>query len=278
MDGTKKWPRAKRYGWMRVYNDFAGHPKWQLIARDTKLSLAEVEAIVLRMLIRANKGKPRGNIEDFSCEEVAANLDLQTCQVEQVYQALEHREWIDREYLVKWDERQPDKEDPTNAERQARRRSRRRKLKLEVNFDGPSYYRPLVSRDGDQCIYCLMFGPGLEVDHMIPICDGGLDDLDNLALACRACNARKSGRSIIQARMQILITTASEAYDRYVTRDITPKTQTQTVKKPGSITKLSTGQQVTWREVQEAGYVAPRQQSLPLPLMPVPTKKKEAGR
>lgn len=198
MEINVKRLRTKRYGWLRLFNDFPGHAKWRLIARRAQLSLAEVEAVAIRIMVRANKGKPRGNIEDFSCEEVAADLDLDVCQVVKVYQDLEESGWIDREYLVTWDERQPDKEDLTAAARQARRRAKLRKERGEID----------------------------EQSHAV------------------------------------------------TSRQVTPKTQTQKDKKEAPVTKLSTGQTVTWKDVQESGYVPPKQRSLPLP--PVPLRKKGA--
>lgn len=34
----------------------------------------------------------------------------------------------------------------------------------------------------------------LQVDHTIPLAQGGTDDLDNLVLCCGPCNARKGAR------------------------------------------------------------------------------------
>lgn len=198
-----KRPRAKRYGWFRLYNDFAGNQKWRAISRNTKVPQAEVEAIVLRMLIRANSGKPRGNISGFSCEDAAADIDIDLSEVVKVYQALENKGWIDREYLVKWDDRQPDKEDPTNAERQER-------------------YR----------------------------------------------NGKKKERGVA-AETRNTVTSVTAVTNN--TQDL----DTDSKKKAG-VTKMSTGQQVTWKELQESGYVQPRQGSLPL--LPVVMKKKGFGR
>jgi hypothetical protein len=60
--------------------------------------------------------------------DCGAALDIEPDKVGEVYRKLEELGWIDQDYLVTWDERQPDKEDPTAAERQRRRRE---KLKLE---------------------------------------------------------------------------------------------------------------------------------------------------
>jgi HNH endonuclease len=58
----------------------------------------------------------------------------------------------------------------------------------------PNY--PLVAqRAKHQCEYChapeVIFNVAFEVEHIFPISKGGLDDLQNLALACRVCNLRK---------------------------------------------------------------------------------------
>ena len=56
-------------------------------------------------------------------------------------------------------------------------------------------YVVVAARARHQCEYCLApevaFNLEFEVDHVIPIARGGTDDLANLALACRSCNARK---------------------------------------------------------------------------------------
>ena len=48
------------------------------------------------------------------------------------------------------------------------------------------------------CSLCFSEKPfnDLETDHKIPISRGGNDDLDNLQLLCRWCNARKGGRTM----------------------------------------------------------------------------------
>jgi hypothetical protein len=47
------------------------------------------------------------------------------------------------------------------------------------------------------CEYCRLqrqFANSFEVEHIIPVSRGGLDTLDNLALACRHCNSLKSNK------------------------------------------------------------------------------------
>lgn len=53
----------------------------------------------------------------------------------------------------------------------------------------------ILKRDNYTCRYCGQFAPNvrLEVDHIIPVSEGGTDEEDNLTTACWACNAGKSG-------------------------------------------------------------------------------------
>jgi hypothetical protein len=80
------------------------------------------------LLRTANRSKPRGWVRDFSVIDCGAALDIDPDSVGEVFQKLEELGWIENDYLATWDERQPDKEDPTAADRQRRRRE---KLKLE---------------------------------------------------------------------------------------------------------------------------------------------------
>jgi hypothetical protein len=60
----------------------------------------------------------------------------------------------------------------------------------------PSRYIPEVvrasafKRDGNKCIRCEAT-KRLEVDHIVPISQGGTADLDNLQILCVSCNRRK---------------------------------------------------------------------------------------
>jgi hypothetical protein len=59
-------------------------------------------------------------------------------------------------------------------------------------------YPEVAQRANHRCEYChapeTAFNMLFEVEHITPSARGGSDTLDNLALACRACNAFKSVR------------------------------------------------------------------------------------
>lgn len=56
----------------------------------------------------------------------------------------------------------------------------------------------VFKRDLFACQYCGRTPPAvvLEADHIVPVVDGGLDDLDNLITACFDCNRGKAAKSL----------------------------------------------------------------------------------
>jgi hypothetical protein len=116
--------RVRRYDWFRLYNDLLGHPKFRYVARQCSMSICEVSMIAVALLRTANRSRPRGWVRDFSVIDCGAALNIDPDKVGEVYRQLEELGWIDQDYLATWDERQPDKEDPTNADRQRRHREK----------------------------------------------------------------------------------------------------------------------------------------------------------
>jgi hypothetical protein len=60
----------------------------------------------------------------------------------------------------------------------------------------------VFERDGYRCTYCGSEGDefALHCDHVIPRCDGGSDNINNLTTACRHCNLSKGGRAAPKVR------------------------------------------------------------------------------
>lgn len=71
----------------------------------------------------------------------------------------------------------------------------RKSISRKLRFD-------VLKRDGFKCQYCgASSSPDpdfvLEVDHKVPISQGGSNAIDNLVTACNICNAGKSDRGIV---------------------------------------------------------------------------------
>jgi hypothetical protein len=52
----------------------------------------------------------------------------------------------------------------------------------------------ILKRDTYRCQICNRAGVELEVDHIVPVSQGGSDNVDNLQTACRDCNRGKGGQ------------------------------------------------------------------------------------
>ncbi len=64
--------------------------------------------------------------------------------------------------------------------------------------------REVFLRDDFTCQYCGQRGRDLTLDHVMPKSRGGAHTWENLVSACRACNHRKGGKTLEEARMRPL--------------------------------------------------------------------------
>ena len=63
----------------------------------------------------------------------------------------------------------------------------------------------LYDKYNGHCAYCgTPLGAGWQTDHIVPKCRGGTDDIENLAPACRPCNASKAGYGVEQFRVRLI--------------------------------------------------------------------------
>lgn len=93
-------------------------------------------------------------------------------------------------------------EDEAEA-RKEKARVRVQKWRDRLNITEGDWLRlcgEVYRRDGYQCAYCGTEDGPFHVDHMIPLAQGGTNDIDNLTVACRTCNCGKSGRTVEQWR------------------------------------------------------------------------------
>jgi hypothetical protein len=65
-----------------------------------------------------------------------------------------------------------------------------------------SLRKKVLARDNSTCGYC--GEEATHVDHVMPRCRGGEDELDNLVAACAKCNMTKSARTPQEAGMELI--------------------------------------------------------------------------
>jgi 5-methylcytosine-specific restriction endonuclease McrA len=63
--------------------------------------------------------------------------------------------------------------------------------------------REIFIRDDFTCQYCGIRGGDLTIDHITPRSRGGQHTWENLVSACRPCNHRKGGKTVVEARMRL---------------------------------------------------------------------------
>ena len=77
--------------------------------------------------------------------------------------------------------------------------------------------REVFIRDGYACQYCGHRGGDLTIDHIVPRSRGGEHSWENLVSACKACNHRKGGKTLAQARMALRTVPAEPRAGMYYT-------------------------------------------------------------
>lgn len=61
----------------------------------------------------------------------------------------------------------------------------------------------ILKRDDYRCRYCGKRAQTLDIDHVIPVSQGGKTVFSNLVTACSACNKEKASRTPFQAGMRV---------------------------------------------------------------------------
>ena len=136
-----KTQRMRRFTWCRTYHSMLDEPRWRLVARMSGAPVHLVEAFVVRLDVFASGNRPRGSLEGFSVAALAAQWNIANDEVlARIYAALEEPEvgWIEQDHLQTFWERNPDVEDPTNADRQQRHRQKVKERKEAAKRDALS--------------------------------------------------------------------------------------------------------------------------------------------
>jgi len=83
-------------------------------------------------------------------------------------------------------------------------------IEFQITRNGPSRLltrdsfrrlrRQVATRDNYICHYCGIYTQDGAVDHVIPLSEGGTDDIDNLVWSCSECNQAKGAELLDQWR------------------------------------------------------------------------------
>lgn len=224
---------SKELPWFRLYNRMVDDEKLRLLAFEDRWHFVALCCLKSSGLL----DEPDSDIRS---RKIAVKLGVQVRELEEISRRLREVELIDESLNpLAWDELQYRSDN--SKDRVKRYREKRKANGLPAGSGGYlRHYKALMERDGGACVYCRE-KKSLCVDHMVPIILGGTDDIDNLAIACKACNSGKSGRTPEQAGYKIRSKQASEALSRYVTVLVTdaspPKitdTETELLEPKGS--------------------------------------------
>jgi hypothetical protein len=181
--------------WVRIDDGFAQHPK-----------VVAAGPLAMAMQVAALCYCNRNLTDGFIPRSVARTL-LDVSAKKIIISLLTSGLWreIDGGYQIH------DYEDyqPTKAQIQAEREIAKRRFAMNAN---PQLAKAVKARDGDQCRYCGVVvnwrdrkgvGGGT-YDHVVPMKDGGEESIDNIVVACRACNSKKGARTPDQAGMRLI--------------------------------------------------------------------------
>jgi len=201
--------------WFRLYHRMIDDERLRLLAFEDRWHFVAVLCL-----------KASGMIDDTHDElwerRLAVKLGLQTRELEELQRRLMGVGLIDAQWQpCKWEELQ--QRSDSSKERVRKYREKRKAAGMGASSSGyQRHYAALMARDGGACVYCRST-ENLCIDHMVPLIQGGTDDIDNLAIACKRCNSGKAGRTPEQARYAIVWDQAADALSRYVTVTVTPQ-------------------------------------------------------
>lgn len=169
--------------WVRLWIDMPTDPKWRVIAKRAGRPISETLAVFMFMLANAGErnetqsnADERGVLVNWSDEDVAAALDIETAHVTAICEAMQGKT-LDGNKLTGWEKRQPKREDGS-SERSKEWRERKRtqanaekrpdpdSSELESNLPSKELEPAIV---GEQRVADLMEGVGVGTKRHVPI-------------------------------------------------------------------------------------------------------------
>lgn len=127
----------QRGHWFRAYEDMGDDPKFRMIAKRAAASVPGVRAsdalaVWTQLLCRASSCVDRGSIEGYDCETADLSLDMPEGAACALMQAFEDKGMIHDGRILKWEQRQPKREDGA-ADRAKKWREERNQTQANAN-------------------------------------------------------------------------------------------------------------------------------------------------
>lgn len=122
--------------WLRWHHGSVTDPKFQLIAKKSSCSVAEVIAFWAFVLESASMASDRGDVANLDVESIECLLGLDDGKGALIYEAMKVREIIsDEGRVVSWNKRQPKRErdDDSSQERTAEYRNRQKEAEATTH-------------------------------------------------------------------------------------------------------------------------------------------------
>lgn len=124
--------------WARLWSDMPTDPKWRVIAKRSGRSISEVMAAFNFMLAnaceRSERDDERGELHNWSDEDVAAALDLEAADIAAIRDAMQGKV-LDGDKLIGWEKRQPKREDGSSERAKQWRERKRTQANAEKRSD-----------------------------------------------------------------------------------------------------------------------------------------------
>lgn len=116
--------------WFRWHHGSVTDPKFQLVAKKAKASVAEVVAVWAYVLETASQNPKRGHVDGLDAEAIDLALGMDDGTTAAILAVLNDRGILSEGRIAAWEKRQPKKEDETATDRQRRKREREHELAL----------------------------------------------------------------------------------------------------------------------------------------------------